>query len=192
MNDHYYTEKPESSIRTKEIRYNDLVFITSSGVFGKNKPDKGTILLIENCRPGKKVLDLGCGYGIIGISLKKKYPSVEITCSDINKRAVNLAKQNSEKNNTSLTLLQSDIFDNIKENFDTILINLPQKAGKEICFKMISESFKHLKSKGTLQIVSRHQKGGKQYEKKMIEIFENCIYLAKGSGYRVYLSKKST
>ena len=82
------------------------------------------------------------------------------------------------------------MFENIKEEFNTILVNLPQNAGKDICFAMIEQSNNHLKKDGTFQAVSRHQKGGKEYEKKMKEIFGNCEALAKGGGYRVYISRK--
>jgi 16S rRNA (guanine1207-N2)-methyltransferase len=101
-----------------------------------------------------------------------------------------LTKKNAEVNNVEINALQSDIFSNIKENFDAILVNLPQHAGKDICFKMIEESYKHLNSNGSLQAVSRHQKGGKSYQKKMEEVFGNCTDIGKGSGYRVYMSVK--
>ncbi len=199
MDDHYFTKKPVSKLKVREItaiiNKKEFSFTTASGVFGKEKADKGTILLIENCiiedKEDFSILDLGCGYGIIGICLKKNYPLTDITCSDINERAVNITQKNAIKNKVEIKALQSDIFENIDEKFDTILINLPQNAGKKICFKMIEESFNHLKEKGSLQIVSRHQKGGKMYEKKMIEIFNNSRYLAKSGGYRIYFCQKN-
>ena len=193
MNDHYYTQNPASKLRKNEIEYKGFTFTTASSVFGKKKADKGSILLLENCsidNNTKKVLDFGCGYGLIGISLKRSNPDIEITCSDINKRAVALTKDNAEANKVEITTIESDMFTDMDQQFDAILINLPQSAGKDICFSMIEESFNHLNKNGTLQTVSRHQKGGKQYEKKMTEIFGNCDYLAKGSGYRVYISRK--
>jgi 16S rRNA (guanine1207-N2)-methyltransferase len=199
MSEHYYTKNPKSTFYTKEFSINlfnkQMIFYTGASVFSIGKLDTGTKLLIENCiikdEDDFKLLDLGCGYGIVGIALKKKYPKISVTCSDINNRAVELTKKNSFLNKTKIETLQSDIFENLKDKlFDTILINLPQNAGKDICFKIITESFDHLKNNGTLQTVSRHQKGGKSYEKKMIEIFGNCEYVGKGSGYRIYLSKK--
>ena len=198
MVDHYYSEKPESRLKIKKITANikgkEIKLTTSSGVFGKSKVDKGTLLLIEKCEIKNindfSVLDLGCGYGVIGISIKLLYPNTEITCSDINQRAITLTKKNSELNNVKINSIQSDLFENIKEEFNTILVNLPQNAGKDICFAMIEQSHNHLKKDGTFQAVSRHQKGGKEYEKKMKEIFGNCEALAKGGGYRVYISRK--
>jgi 16S rRNA G1207 methylase RsmC len=198
MKEHYFSPEPESDLKLGkiEVKYqgNDFAFYTSSGVFGKKKADAGSMLLVESAKiedkEGFSVLDLGCGYGLIGITIKKTYPNAKVICSDVNKRAVMLTKKNAEANNVELNALQSDIFSNIKENFDAILVNLPQHAGKDICFKMIEESYKHLNSNGSLQVVSRHQKGGKSYQKKMEEVFGNCTDIGKGSGYRVYMSVK--
>jgi 16S rRNA (guanine1207-N2)-methyltransferase len=190
MSDHYYTQNPESLLKTKEFSYMGMKFTTSSGVFSNGKLDLGTKILIESCIPKKRTLDLGCGYGVVGITIKKKFPETIVTCSDINKRAITLAKANAKQNDVDIVVVQSDIFSDIETKFDTILVNLPQNAGKKICFKMIEQSFCHLIKGGTLQAVSRHQKGGKQYQKKMIEIFKNCDCLAKNSGYRIYISKK--
>jgi len=198
MTDHYYSKKPASKLKVKEIstsiKGKEIKLITSSGVFGKDKVDKGTILLIEKSEikdiDNFSVLDLGCGYGVVGISIKLLYPKTEITCSDVNQRAINLTEKNSELNKVELISIQSDLFENIKEEFNTILVNLPQNAGKDICFGMIEQSKEHLKKDGTLQAVSRHQKGGKQYEKKMEDVFGNCETLARGGGYRIYISRK--
>jgi len=200
MADHYYTKKPASKLRTKEISATiagkEFKLITGSGVFGKDKVDTGTVLLIESSKIEDKesfsLLDLGCGYGIVGVALKKLNPKISVTCSDVNERAVKLTEKNSKLNKTEVKAVQSNLFENISDDFDAILVNLPQNAGKEICFSMIQESYNHLNENGSLQVVSRHQKGGKQYEKKMEEVFNNCDTLARGSGYRVYISTKSS
>ncbi|MFT4298002.1 MAG: class I SAM-dependent methyltransferase [Candidatus Woesearchaeota archaeon] len=199
QSEHYYTKKPASKLKIKEIeaviKNNKFIFHTGSSIFSKTKADKGTILLIENSIIENKkeftVLDMGCGYGIVGICLKKLNPEISVTCSDINQRAVMLAKKNAELNNVKINTIQSNLFENIDKKFNAILINLPQNAGKKVCHDMIEQSFTHLSDNGTLQVVSRHQKGGKEYEKKMKEIFNNSEHIAKGSGYRVYLSKKN-
>lgn len=198
MNDHYYSKKPASKLDINEIKATinktEFTFKTSSGVFAKEKADNGTLLLIESCKvenkEGFSMLDLGCGYGIVGIALKKLNPKMNVTCSDVNERAIELTQINAKLNNVETKVVQSDIFQNLHESYDAILVNLPQNAGKELCFAMIEQSFQHLNQKGTLQAVSRHQKGGKEYEKKMIEIFGNCEHIGKGSGYRVYMSIK--
>lgn len=199
MSDHYYTKKPTSRLKVTEFSDNILgyfmSFKTGSGVFSIGKIDNGTRLLIESAlvedREDFDLLDLGCGYGAVGIALKRKNENINVVCTDINMRAIDFTIANCKKNKTKLEAYQSDVYEHVKDRkFDTILVNLPQNAGKTICFKMIEESFDLLKDNGTLQAVSRHQKGGKSYEKKMVEIFGNSEHLGKGSGYRVYCSRK--
>ena len=134
-------------------------------------------------------MDLGCGYGIIGLVLLKSNPTLKLTFSDINERAIQLTKKNLKLHNLKAEAIQSDKFENIKEKYNTILLNPPQTAGKELCFKMIEESKEHLLDKGLLQIVARHNKGGKELSKKMKEVFGNVKETAKGSGYRIYVSE---
>lgn len=190
--EHYFSEKQSSKLILKKIKISlkniDFELYSAPGVFSKNKLDIGTRLLIEKSVVQGKTLDLGCGIGVIGIALKKLNPSLNITISDINERAIFLARKNSA--NMDINIVKSDVFSNIKEKFDTILINLPQSAGKELCFKMIRESYLHLNSNGLLEIVARHNKGGKTYMKYMQEIFGNSKDTAKASGYRIYSSKK--
>jgi len=133
---------------------------------------------------------LGCGYGAIGIAIKKCLPKTEVTMTDINERAVSLAKKNAERNRVGVKVSSGDLYEPIgEEKFDVILVNPPYVAGREFCYKIIEESIKHLNPKGSLQLVARHNKGGAMLEKKMLEVFENVNTLAKKAGYRVYESK---
>jgi 16S rRNA G1207 methylase RsmC len=198
MTEHYYSEKQTSEFHPAKIKVNvmgmDIELYTAGGVFSPKQIDAGTRLLIESAmvQPGWKVLDLGCGYGIVGIAIKKKYPLATVFMSDINERAVQLSKMNIELNRIEATVLHSDVFKN-KEleriKFDTILLNPPQTAGKKLCFQMIEESKQRLNKGGTLQIVARHNKGGEGLSKKMEEVFGNMAETAKKSGYRVYISE---
>lgn len=196
MTEHYYSEKQTSKLRIKEIevnlRGNSLKFYTGSGVFSIGKVDKGTKLLIENCiiKPNWKILDLGSGYGPIGISIAKAFPSTSIVMTDINQRAIKLSKMNIELNNISnIEVRKSNLYQKIEEKFNTIITNPPQTAGKKICFSIIEGAKDYLKKNGLLQLVARHNKGGKELEKKMKEVFGNVKDIAKKSGYRVYVSK---
>jgi len=192
---HYYTEKQDSDFKPKIIsdvlRGKNFSFYTASGVFSKNRIDKGTRALIENCivNDGWKVLDLGCGYGVVGIVIKKLFPNSEVVLSDINERALKLSQMNAGLNNVEVRIVKSFLFENLQELFDTIIVNPPQSAGIEICYKMIEESYKHLKTNGLLQLVSRHNKGGSRLEKRMLETFGNTSS-KRISNYRVYISKK--
>jgi len=199
MTEHYYTKEQKSEFRPVKItiRVSGRVFdiYTAGGVFSPKKLDNGTRLLIEKAavQDGWKVLDFGCGYGVLGIALKKAHPAIELAMSDVNSRAVKLANMNLKMHNINAEVFQSDVFSNKSlavMEFDTILLNPPQTAGKKVCFRMITESHGHLKRGGLLQIVARHQKGGKHLSQKMEEVFGNVSETAKGSGYRVYVSEK--
>ena len=194
--EHYYSEKQESDLNIRKIRQKirnaDFEFYTSSGVFSKERIDKGTLLLAENMLVGKnsKILDIGCGIGILGIAAAKLFDA-KVVMSDINKRAVMLAKKNAKLNNIKAEICQGNLYEKIKENdFDSILSNPPQNAGKEVCFKLIEQSKNHLKNKGILQLVARHNKGGKTLSGKMKEVFGNVKVIAKKAGYSVYVSAK--
>ena len=194
--EHYYSEEQKSALKIKKInqriRNINFEFYTSSGVFSKDKVDIGTLALAENMLIGKKfkVLDIGCGIGILGIAAAKLFDA-SVVMSDINKRAVMLAKKNIELNNVKAEICQGNLYENINQNdFDVVISNPPQTAGKELCFQLIEESKNYLKQNGNLQIVARHNKGGKTLSKKMEKVFGNVKIIAKKSGYWVYLSRK--
>ena len=194
--EHYYSEQQKSLLNLKKIRQKikgkEFVFYTSSGIFSKNKIDKGTIILAENMIVNKnsKVLDVGCGIGVLGIGAAKLF-NADVAMSDINKRAVMLAKINAKLNNVKAEIYQGNLFEKIKNNdFDVILSNPPQTAGKKICFQLIEQSKKYLKNNGSLQLVARHNKGGKTLSSKMQEVFGNVKVIAKKAGYWVYMSQK--
>lgn len=194
--EHYYSEQQKSELKIKKISQKisgmDFEFYTSSGIFSKEKIDKGTLILAENMRINKnsKVLDIGCGIGVLGIAAAKLFNANSVM-SDINKRAVMLAKKNIELNNAASQVYQGSLYEPIKEHdFDVVLSNPPQTAGKEICFQLIGQSINYLKNNGSLQLVARHNKGGKALSLKMKEIYGNVKIVAKKSGYWVYVSKK--
>ncbi len=193
---HYYDQDQKSPLNEQELsvklRNREVKLISASGLFSKTKLDLGTKCLLENYQIGnaKKVLDLGCGYGVVAIFVAKEKP-VEVWASDINQRAVEITQKNVKKNKVKVNVVHSNLFSDINEQFDLILTNPPYVAGRETCFKFIQESLSHLNPKGELQLVARHQKGGKMLESKMEEVFGNVDVLGKGSGFRVYRSHKT-
>ena len=136
--EHYFSPNPKSALKKQifksRILGNDIQVTSSSGIFSVREIDFGSRLLSENAKiQGKSVLDLGCGYGIIGISLKKKYPDIELSMTDINERAVRLAKENCALNGIEAQVLKSDLFSHPQlreKKFSTILTNPPFSAGR--------------------------------------------------------------
>lgn len=194
---HYYSEDQESKFVPEKIsaklRGRDIEFNTSGGVFSKKHVDNATELLINNAiiKDGWDILDLGCGYGPVGITLAKLFPECNIFMTDISKRAHKLSRMNIKLHKlTNVKLTHGNLFAKLEEQkFDTIIVNPPFSAGRKICFEMIDKSKNHLKKGGLLQLVARHQKGGKVLEERMEKIFGNVEATAKGSGFRVYVSK---
>ena len=194
--EHYYFEQQESLLKIKKIKQRikgfEFEFYTASGVFSKERIDKGTIILAENIEIEKnsKVIDIGCGIGVLGITAAKLF-NANVVMSDINKRAVSLAKKNAKLSNVKAEIHQGNLYEKImRRDFDAILSNPPQTAGKETCFKLIEQSTDYLKKSGRLQLVARHNKGGKSLSDKMKEVLGNVKVIAKKSGYWVYVSVK--
>lgn len=169
---------------------NHLEFYTGSGVFSPDKIDKGSSLLAENAiiKEGWRVLDLGCGYGAVGIAVAQAH-GVSVVMTDVNKRAIMLARRNVKMNSIDAEVKQGDSYEKIDGIFDTILLNPPQHAGKDVCFTMIQDAPKYLKQGGLLQVVARHNKGGRSLSKKMEDVFGNVKDIAKKGGFRVYVSE---
>jgi len=207
MTEHYYSKNPSSEMKIKKIkavlRGNKLGFYTASGTFSLNSVDKGSEILVNYCeiseagkkedkkKISKRILDLGCGYGPVGIAIAKEFPECKVVMTDINERAVKMAKKNSVLNNVENTkIVSGNMYESVDGEFDVILLNPPQSAGRKLCFEMIEKSVDFLNKGGSLQIIARKNKGGEVLGKKMEEIFGNLDVLAKKSGYWLYISKK--
>lgn len=192
----YYAENPESQHDFKEIRATLLGeffrFATDSGVFSKNRIDYGSQVLLDSLdfQAGDSLLDLGCGYGPLGIALAK-VQKVEALLLDINERALDLARQNAVKNQTEVTVLQSYLYDQVEARFDHIISNPPIRAGKDIVHRIIEEAPRYLKAGGDLTIVIQKKQGAPSAKKKMEAIFGNVETLKKDKGYYVLRSEKN-
>ena len=139
------------------------------------------------------VLDLGCGIGVVGVLVKKWLPACTVTQSDVTEKAVTLTQQNAKKLGVETRAIKSYCYsapELAHMQFDAILTNPPRAAGKEVIEKMIVEAPMHLKPGGTLQLVALANKGGKSYEAMMQHTFGNVEVTSRGSGFKVYKSKK--
>lgn len=195
--EHYYSENPKCEKKNFYIKTRvfgvDLDMITASGVYSPLQLDKGSLVHIKflKIKNGEKILDLGCGYGTIGILIGKLFPKNEIYMTDINKRAVQCARENLKRNNIKAQMFQGDGFSNIPDNnFDVIVFNPPIHAGLPVCYRLIAESFEHLKKGGSLQVVLRPKLGGKRLVNKIETIFGNAEKLGKEGIYVCYIALK--
>ncbi|HLC22740.1 MAG TPA: methyltransferase [Candidatus Nanoarchaeia archaeon] len=191
---HYYTKEQETPFHITKIHAvlngKEYEFFTAPGVFSKDKVDFGTKLLSEHFIVGKQdtVLDLGCGIGILG-RVAAEHTEEQVILVDVNPRAVQLARMNT-KHFSNTEVMESDAYYALKGmQFDVILLNPPQTAGKKLCFAMIADAKHHLKKGGNLQVVARHNKGGASLSAHMKEVFGNVETIVKRGGYRVYISR---
>lgn len=197
MSEHYYTERPTSEIRERFFRQNikgvELSLTSVSGVFAfENKVDRASELLIEAFRPsGKSVLDMGCGYGAVGLFIKALYSHQAICMSDINERALDFTLLNASSNHLEVKTVKSDLFSSLESIvFDDIVTNPPFAAGKKLLTRLIEEAFDHLNQKGALWLVAYHNKGGSTLKGIMKTRFGNADDMIKSGGIRVYKSIK--
>lgn len=187
--EHYFTHDPSSPQQKYAIetvlRGKKLTFSTSSGVFSKKKIDYGTCVLIETIqiKPHDELLDLGCGYGPIGISLS--FFCQKVTLLDINKRACALAHQNIAKNNVDNAYVVCGTPACLDHPFHVVAMNPPIRAGKDVIHHLIEESRRLLITTGTLYVVVRTRQGAKSLFTFVEGIFSQVEYAAKQGGYRV-------
>lgn len=187
---HYFENDKNlvSEIKSFNFAINDTNFIfnTDNGVFSKGELDFGTQLLIENVLKldiHGNVLDLGCGYGPIGIILKKMF-DINVTMCDINNRAIHLTKMNAKKNSVLVDVINSDGFENITDMFDYIISNPPIRVGKKKLYELLVDSKKHLKKSGELLIVVRKEQGALSLIKDM-SVYFNVKVLDKQKGFLI-------
>lgn len=191
---HYFIPDDNLQANIKKITYLykniNFTFTTNSGLFSKDHVDEATSLLINNIPPlTGSLLDMGCGYGCIGIILGKTY-SLDVTQCDVNPHAINLTKLNCRENDFESDAIISDCFENITDKFDTITLNPPIHAGKAVTYKMYEQSIDHLNDNGYLYVVTLKKHGAESTIKKLTEIFGNCDIVYKKKGYYVLKCKK--
>ena len=194
---HYFDRRPSSKPRLGLIRTylrgRMFEFLTASGVFSRKRIDPGTRLLIESMILPEEgtVLDIGCGYGAVGIAAAAFNPKLRVVMTDVNERAVWLARENAKRNYVSnVEVRRGDLYEPVKDmRFHAILSNPPISAGMRVVTPIITEAPKHLVDGGLLQIVVRTRIGGRKLRQVMEQTFGDVEVLARGGGYRVLLSK---
>jgi 16S rRNA (guanine1207-N2)-methyltransferase len=195
--DHYFVPRPRSQpkfglIRTA-LRGRYFEFLTSSGIFSKKQIDLGTRLLIETMALPESgcALDIGCGYGAVGVVAASFNPGLRVVMTDVNVRAANLARQNAEKNKLrNIEVRCGYLYEPVRDlTFDCVLSNPPVSAGTKVIKAIIAQAPQVMADKATFQMVIRSKIGAKTLPMFFNEIFNNCQVLARRSGYRVLLAE---
>lgn len=191
MNDHYFSASPESAHRYAEAEYvyrgETLRFLTDAGVFSRGEVDFGTDVLLRALPEAMagRVLDLGCGWGAVGVSVGKKYPACRVVMSDVNERALSLAAKNAAANGVKVETAQSDGLEQVEGPFDYILTNPPIRAGKQVIYRLFAESARKLSPEGALYIVIRKQQGAESAVKYLKTVFQQVDTVDKSGGFWV-------
>lgn len=193
MSEHYFTARPSTARRPEEVvetlRGREYVFLTDAGVFSKGRVDTGTRILIEHLPlpAAGDVLDVGCGYGPIGLVIAAESPEARVLMVDVNERAVELARRNLQRNGVAnAEVVVGDGFDAVGAGrFSLIVSNPPIRAGKRVIYPWVDEAYERLEPGGKLLMVARTSQGAKSLARKIADVFGHVAEPGRGSGYRV-------
>lgn len=194
---HYYKFDPKLKSHPNIISYyffdHTFSFKSDLGVFSKQRVDFGTNLMLMHIKypQPKHILDMGCGYGVVGIVLKHLYPSAKLSAFDINPRAIELTRMNMESH--QLKDSHAYVSDGVPSNVtdvDLALLNPPIRAGKQVVFQLYEQAYKVLKSQGEFYIVIQKKQGASSSLKFLESLFHSVTCIAKEKGYFVYRSIK--
>lgn len=196
---HYFDENPEINSAIREISFSlfdkPYTYYTDNGVFSKSKIDEGSYIFLKVLIPLNltgRILDLGCGYGPIGLTIAQNSKEARVDLADINSRALALASKSSERLNLNkrVTILHSDIYEKIEGPYDSIVVNPPIRAGKVVTYSMYSGAYQRLIDGGSLYIVIRKKQGAESAFKYLETVFENVSVLHKEKGYWIIKATK--
>lgn len=187
---HYFTNDNVKSEERKikvNVRNNNYTFITDNGVFSKKGLDFGTRTLLENITKVKgDVLDLGCGWGPVGIVLSKE---ANVDMVDINERSIKLAKKNADINNAKINVFISNVYENVNKKYDYIVTNPPIRIGKKILYEFLFKASTFLKENGELWFVMHKDQGAKSMMKALESEYKVTL-ITKNKGFYIIMCKK--
>lgn len=199
MSQHYYSKNPQTKSNPREwtdvLRGEKFRFQTDAGVFSKSEVDFGSRLLIETFEEAEidgPMLDVGCGYGPIGMAVAKAFPQKQVHMVDVNTRAIELAKTNVEKNDVSnVQIYESDSLGAVEiTDFSAILTNPPIRAGKDTIFRFYEEAAEKLAEGGSLWVVIQKKQGAPSTQVKLEELFGEVKVVDKKKGYFIFEARK--
>ncbi|MCI8632188.1 MAG: class I SAM-dependent methyltransferase [Lachnospiraceae bacterium] len=200
MTQHYYSKEPVSASHIRHIEYEiayqgrplQFHFETDSGVFSTSRVDHGTDILLRAIakewqdlkEPPKHVLDIGCGYGPIGITLGHFFPAASVCMLDVNERAMALARANAQK--AGLAQFTVDTVEHFPQQaFDLIVTNPPIRAGKAVVYGIFAKAQEHLAPGGAFYAVIRKNQGGPSAVKELTRLFGECQIIERQSGFHI-------
>lgn len=194
---HYYTNNIDLKSDEFEIHFSyrnqELIFVSDMGVFSKERVDYGSRALLDAMdikENQRTLLDVGCGYGTLGLSLKKVYNWLEVDMVDVNERAIHLSTMSAKRNQLEANIYKSSIYENVQRTYDVIVSNPPIRAGKKVVFEILEKAYDHLNVDGELVVVIQKKQGAPSAKKKMEEVFGNCEVVTRDKGYFILKSKK--
>lgn len=198
ISEHYYSKQPTAAhdVHTIEetLRGRKFTFVTDAGVFSKKGVDYGSKALIAAMQlpDDAAVLDVGCGYGPIGLAAASALFQGKATLVDINERAVELARLNAQRNHiANVEILQSDMLAEVMDRkFDVVLTNPPIRAGKETVHRIFEQAHEVLNPGGSLWIVIQKKQGAPSAFAKLESLFSKVTEIGKDKGYRIIKAVK--
>ena len=191
MNDQYYTADPHSESKPVPCAFPyrgyGLNFMTDAGVFSKGELDVGSRLLLD-ALPALTgdVLDLGCGWGAIGVAIAKANKQARVVMADVNRRALALCRENCQRNGVSAEVIESDgMAEVMGRTFDAVVTNPPIRAGKQVIYRMFADAARSLNPGGALYLVIRKQQGAESCVKYLKTLYGEVEKLDKSGGFWV-------
>ena len=200
MSEHYYSNKPstqsEQKTWTADLRGYTMRLTSDRGVFSKHEVDFGSRTLIEHFQfPEIKgdLLDVGCGYGPIGLTLARVDPERVVHLIDVNERACTLARLNARQNRVeNAVVYESDGFEHVPHNeYAGIVTNPPIRAGKELVFSIYEQAYAHLQTGGELWVVIQKKQGAPSTLEKLGQLFDEVEIVEKNKGYFIIRARKN-
>lgn len=168
----------------------ELMLRTQPGLFSPEHADRGTLAMLSTVefRSGMKVMDLGCGCGIVGILAAKKCGEENVVMSDVDEKAVETARMNAVDNGVGgVNVVVSDGFDSVDAaGFDLILSNPPYQTDFAVAKKFIEKGFNRLKIGGRLVMVTKRLDW---YRNKIRSIFGG-VKVQEIDGYYVFTAER--
>jgi 16S rRNA G1207 methylase RsmC len=193
--EHYFTADPSVPFEriplTAEVWDRELDLVSGSGVFAQGRLDIGTSVLFRETEPPApgRILDLGCGYGVIGLAIAAHVPEADVTGVDVNERALLLASENAAS--LGLTNYRATTPDGAAGEFDEIWSNPPIRIGKQALHELLLTWLPRLRPGGRAVMVVGKNLGADSLQRWLTEQGYPTSRLASAKGFRVLEIKRS-